>query len=251
MIKDIDPKVLQSLNKSEFEVLTYISNNVDKVSKINIADLAKDTYVSTTTIIRLCKKLGYSGFTELKYELKKASREKSKIEELNYDEIIKKRLFDIEKTSELINFDTIDNIIELISKKKIHFFGKGLSNIACEYITNQFLLVNLLAINHSNTHIAYLYADKMNEEDIVFVLSLSGETEQPLRLARIAKSRGATVVSVTSMGMNTLAKIADINLYVHTEKDERVEFDNMSRAPVLMLFQVILDMYINKKLNLK
>ncbi|RKD29496.1 MurR/RpiR family transcriptional regulator [Thermohalobacter berrensis] len=247
MIKEIDPQVLKTLNKSEFEVLSYISNNIDKISKMTISDLAKQTFVSTTTVIRLCKKLGYSGFSELKYELKRIRKEKTKLNSLNYDELIKKHLIDVEKTCELINEDTIGRIIELIADKKVHFFGKGLSSIACEYIINQFLSINLLAINYTSTHIAYLSADKMNENDVVFVLSLSGETKQSLKVAKIAKSRGATVVSITCMGINSLSKLADINLYVYAQDDETVEFDNKSRATVLILFQIILDTYIRKK----
>ncbi len=249
MIKEIDPQVLKGLNKSEFEVLSFISNNDSKVVKMTIADLANETYVSTTTIIRLCKKLGYSGFSELKYELKRTKKEKSKLVTFNYDESINKNLIDVQKTCELINEDTVNRIIELIPQKNIHFFGKGLSSIACEYITNQFLLMNLLAINYTSTHIAYLSAEKMDEKDMVFIMSLSGETEQSLKLARIAKSRGAFVVAITCMGINSLSKLADINLYVYAEDDERVKFDNKSRASALILFQIILDMYINQKIK--
>lgn len=249
MIKEIDPQVLKTLNRSEFEVLSFISSNADKIRKMTISDLAKETYVSTTTIIRMCKKLGYAGFSELKYELKRMNKEKLKADVNNYNELIKKHLLDVERTCELINKDTIDRIIELITNKNIHFFGKGLSSIACEYITNQFLLINLLAINHTSTHIAYLSADKMNENDVVFILSLSGETHQSLKVAKIAKAKGATVVSITNMGINSLSKLADINLYVYAEDDETVEFDNKSRASVLILFQVILDMYIRKKVH--
>ena len=249
MIKGIDTQILNSLNKSEFEVLTYITNNVGKVSKMTISDLAKETYVSTTTIIRLCKKLGYSGFSELKYELKKIQKKRSKSNIHNYSQSIMKHLVDVEKTCGLINEEPINSIIELISEKKIHFFAKGLSSIACEYITNQFLLINLLAINYTSTHIAYLSAERMDEDDVVFVMSLSGETAQSLKFAKIAKAKGATVVSITCIGISSLSKLADINLYIYAEEDERVEFDNKSRAPALILFQVILDMYINRKID--
>lgn len=249
MIKEIDTQILNSLNKSEFEVLSFITNNISKISKMTISELAKETYVSTTTIIRLCKKLGYSGFSELKYELKKIKRERSRSSIHNYSQSIEKYLIDVEKTCELVKEDTINKIIELICEKKIHFFAKGLSSIACEYITNQFLLINLLAINYTSTHIAYLSAEKMDENDMVFIMSLSGETAQSLKFAKMAKARGASIISITCMGINSLSKLADINLYVYAEEDEKVEFDNKSRASALILFQIILDMYINKKID--
>lgn len=36
----------------------------------SIRELAHDTHVSTATVIRFCKKMGCSGFLELKYKLK-------------------------------------------------------------------------------------------------------------------------------------------------------------------------------------
>lgn len=36
----------------------------------SICELAHDTHVSTATVIRFCKKMGCSGFLELKYKLK-------------------------------------------------------------------------------------------------------------------------------------------------------------------------------------
>ncbi|SET15418.1 MurR/RpiR family transcriptional regulator [Anaerobranca gottschalkii] len=251
MIKSISNEVLNTLNKSEFDVLTYITNHQEKVVKMTVNQLAKETFVSTATVIRLCKKLGFTGFNELKYNLKKNLKKPKKgynlelIEE-NYSQIIKRKIYDIQKTCELINEEVIEKVLNIFRTKKIHFFGKGLSEITCEYLTNQLLQINILAINHTNTHIAYLYGEKMDENDAIFILSLSGETGQPLKMAQIAKARGATVISITTIGMNSLAKLADINLFVYAEDDEQVEFDNKSRAPVLILFQIIFDMYINR-----
>ncbi|SHJ87166.1 transcriptional regulator, RpiR family [Anaerobranca californiensis DSM 14826] len=235
------------MNKSEFDVLTYITNHQEKVVKMTVSQLAKETFVSTATVIRLCKKLGFTGFNELKYNLKKQKKALNlELVEESYSQIIKKKIFDIQKTCELINEEVIEKVLNIFRTKKIHFFGKGLSEITCEYLTNQLLQINILAINHTNTHIAYLYGEKMDENDAIFILSLSGETSQPLKMAQIAKTRGATVISVTTIGMNSLAKLADINLFVYAEDDDEVEFDNKSRAPVLVLFQIIFDMYINK-----
>lgn len=44
--------------------------NRDKVMDESIRELAHDTHVSTATVIRFCKKMGCSGFLELKYKLK-------------------------------------------------------------------------------------------------------------------------------------------------------------------------------------
>ena len=49
----------------EKEVIQYILEHMEDVSTMNIGDLAKETYVSNATIIRICRKLGYEGFRQL------------------------------------------------------------------------------------------------------------------------------------------------------------------------------------------
>ena len=61
---------VNSLNETEAQVYNYIMMNKDKVMNASIRELARDTHVSTATVIRFCKKMGCSGFLESKYKLK-------------------------------------------------------------------------------------------------------------------------------------------------------------------------------------
>ncbi len=61
---------VSSLNETEAQVYNYVMMNRDKVMDESIRELAHDTHVSTATVIRFCKKMGCSGFLELKYKLK-------------------------------------------------------------------------------------------------------------------------------------------------------------------------------------
>lgn len=51
---------VSSLNETEAQVYNYVMDE-------SICELAHDTHVSTATVIRFCKKMGCSGFLELKY----------------------------------------------------------------------------------------------------------------------------------------------------------------------------------------
>ena len=53
------------LTKSHKEVANYFLYNLDKVAVGTLEDLAGLVGVSTTTVIRFARQLGYSGFTEL------------------------------------------------------------------------------------------------------------------------------------------------------------------------------------------
>ena len=58
------------LSQIEETILTYLIENIDICINKGIRTIAKDNFTSPSTIIRLAKKLGYSGFVELMYSLK-------------------------------------------------------------------------------------------------------------------------------------------------------------------------------------
>ena len=52
---------------TERDILAFMLENEEFVAEATINSLAHKTYTSTSSIIRLTKKLNFSGFAELKY----------------------------------------------------------------------------------------------------------------------------------------------------------------------------------------
>ena len=55
-------------------IADYILNHSDEVLKTNIHKLGRDLDIAESSIVRFCKALGYSGFSELKIRLAKSRR---------------------------------------------------------------------------------------------------------------------------------------------------------------------------------
>jgi DNA-binding MurR/RpiR family transcriptional regulator len=51
-------------------VLEYILKNIDDVLDKGVREIAQINYTSATTIIKLSKKLGYTGYVDMIYRLK-------------------------------------------------------------------------------------------------------------------------------------------------------------------------------------
>lgn len=60
-----------SLSTNEQAVANYILQNSSSAVTMSIKELANAAFTSTTTIIRLCKKLGFHGYKEFKIQLSK------------------------------------------------------------------------------------------------------------------------------------------------------------------------------------
>ena len=65
MIENLSIEIINSLTLSELDVLRFIDKNIEKIFNLSIQNLAKESFSFTATIIRLCKKLNFSGYAEL------------------------------------------------------------------------------------------------------------------------------------------------------------------------------------------
>ena len=61
---------IKSLNELELEVYNYIVRHQEQVVEMKIRELAEAAHVSTTTVLRFCKKVGCNGYSEFKLKYK-------------------------------------------------------------------------------------------------------------------------------------------------------------------------------------
>ncbi len=248
MLQKTNIEIINSLSIAELDALRFIDNNKELVLTLSIYGLAEKAFVSTATIVRLAKKLGFSGFTELKYHIREElAEEKKVISESTYISIIDKHKSLFDETISRLDETTINQVVECMKKaNRIHFFAKGLNTMIVEYASKLLLTVGIQNTVYTDTHIAYLSAEKMNENDLFFLCSLSGHTHQVLRAALIAKNKGAKIVSITSNLKNELYDIADYRLSAASNLDVVRPKDIASRFMFMLMFDILIAVFIQK-----
>lgn len=87
-------------------------------------------------------------------------------------------------------------------------------------------------------------ARQLSENTLVIALFASGESSLVITAANMAKSRGATIVSITSLGSNTLSEVADINVYVKSTYFSKADIKLCSRVQLLILCEYIFFRYL-------
>ena len=65
----------KNLTENERMVLDYLMENLDTALSQGVRAIARNNYTSTSTIMRLAKKLGYSGFVDMCYNLRAMAEE--------------------------------------------------------------------------------------------------------------------------------------------------------------------------------
>ena len=60
---------MQGFTNTEQDLARFILDNLDDVLQMNISDLSGATFTSTATVVRLCRKLGVSGYRDFRIAL--------------------------------------------------------------------------------------------------------------------------------------------------------------------------------------
>ncbi|MBS5983912.1 MAG: MurR/RpiR family transcriptional regulator [Clostridium butyricum] len=81
----------------ELEIIEYITENFKKILHMTADELGAVTYTSTSSIIRLCQKLGFKGYKEFKVQLAIEINSFNLSEERIREEIPFKKLILIQK----------------------------------------------------------------------------------------------------------------------------------------------------------
>ncbi|WP_040212324.1 MurR/RpiR family transcriptional regulator [Clostridium polynesiense] len=233
-------KKFSSLTNSEQKVFTYIYENEKEVTKMKISDLAKKTYTSKTVIINLAQKLGFEGFSDLKYYLKSSKDEKSKgnfAEDLQYN--IKEN---IEKTFSITEVEKYNKISEaLIKASTVYVFARGTSKAAGYYLNHLLLTIGVKCIFVKDYNLLTLVSNSLKSDEVVVLISLSGSTEKILEVANIAKVKGVKIISITSFGNNELARLSDYTLHCVSDDTETKYNDSLSRIGMFVVIEILVN----------
>ncbi len=240
------PEHLRTLSGTEYHILEYVVKNQNKVLGMTVQELSDTMYVSTASIMRFCKKLGFSGFSEFKFHLKSEMNTKTiATSKMTVEDMKTSILSDLEKTNSFIDAQTLESVVQLLSSdKNIHFFSKGITTCVFSYFQKYLLTLGRHSTLYDDTHIAYLSVEHMCENDVFFVASLSGLTAQVIKSAQIAKANGATIVAFSKMDNNPLSAIAHYSFYSPSENIVYGSIDTQSRTSMFLIVDLIIKKYI-------
>lgn len=227
---------IMSLNELEMTVYQYILKNKEKAGYMKIRELAEEAHVSTTTILRFCKKMGCSGYSEFKVQfkmyLKNQIEPETDIDISNLTDYLKRF-----KTEDYMK--TIDQAALMLQQSSsIIFIGVGTSGMLAKYGSRYFSNVGWLSLCIDDPFTPVF--GEHQEETVVVALSVSGETEQVLGMANGLKTKGCRLISITNTPNCTLARMSDCNISYYMPVRKTARYFNITlQAPVVTILEIL------------
>ena len=239
----------KGLTEIELKVLNYMIDNIEDLNKMGVRGIAKNNFTSTSTIMRLAKNLGYSGFLEMQYNLLSLTKnefgdnlnESGFIESLKMNNLLKG-----------ISNEAINKFLDILfndDQKVIFIYANGFSGIVAEYINKKLLVMGKRCILSNGTDSIGVFENNLDFINSIIVISKSGETPMVLNKVKTAKEHNIKVVSFTNELENSISKISDISFKIEdTNKlDDRNIMPNTFFPKVLIIVELLVYEYYKRK----
>ena len=226
--------------------------NCENILGIKTEDISRTCHVSNSTIIRFCKKLGFSGFSEFKYSFSEVmqNRKFSSYSQYNRDPENDNYLEDVtlslSKTKELFTKEKRDQIVELFSECSYGFiYGIGASYIVAQDLEIRFRRLGKYYTALNDLSMMHFTAKSALKEQLFIGISYSGNAVDTMDSLRLAMQQGARTLLVTSERnkKHEYEKEFDLVIYVSAKDDIYYRINATSRMAMIYVNDLLFFSY--------
>ncbi|WP_040978552.1 MurR/RpiR family transcriptional regulator [Oceanobacillus jeddahense] len=218
-LEAIEPK----LKGAEKKVVRFIEKNREEIIHLSITEVAERSQTSESSVVRLCKRLGYKGFQDMKIHFAKEviSPEKQIHEVIEKDDdvlMVKKKIFQsniqaLYDSLEVCNDEQLVHAVNAISNANlIEFYGTGGSGSVAMDAQHKLLKLGIKSFAYNDSTLQSMSASVLDEKDVVIGISHTGSNKEVLHAMKLAKETGATLICITSSSKSPITQISDITL---------------------------------------
>jgi DNA-binding MurR/RpiR family transcriptional regulator len=226
-------RVLAEGSVSNRAIADHVLRNQVRVTALGIGELAEACEVSTATISRFARDLGFKNYAAMRGAVaetlqsvlqpveklrntiaRRATTASPALESLGYAEAA------ITATSRALAGAQIDRIgVDLTKARAVYVLGFGLSSFLAGALAmhlQPFCRHVIEVAASGGTEVAASHLATITGKDVLVVISLPRYTLDAVSLTRFARDNGATIVSITDSPASPLAELGHHVLYAHS-----------------------------------
>lgn len=245
---------------AERGVLDCVLEHPEAAAQCSIHRLAEMSYTSPSTVVRMCRKLGFEGYRDMQksllYELavrdENRTSPNSQLERTDQlsdiiDKVTYRNVASLENSRMLVEPEAVKKSVDLIcSCDTVLLFGLGASFLVAQDAYLKFLRVGKRCALSEDIHSQYLHARNARPQDLAIIISYSGYTQEILRCARDLRRQGVPIVAITRLEPSPLSQLADCCLYVVATEETLRGGAMSSRIAQLNMIDILFTAYFNR-----
>lgn len=217
--------IYDTLKQAEKKAVDYILDKPQLIGGVTIMDFAREAGCSGATVVRISKRLGYSGFQGLKRAFsdgdESAAEEAFDYEGISLNDgsievvekVIDSTIAALKDTYNIMNKEEYMKAVDALCKaQKIAFCGVGDAALVAMEACQRFIRIGEHSMTSEDPDLQLIISSQLDKGDVLVAISHSGRSRTVVNTVKRAKKAGATVIAVTNFPVTQLTKNADITL---------------------------------------
>ena len=215
-----------SLRPSERRVAEFVLSDPVTCVDLTITSLAERCRTSVASVVRFCRTLGFSGYSDFRRELASSvgrdqvTRGRFSVSdsdiapEDNAQDVVAKIAFHearaIEATAAAVDLDTLDRVAAaIIAAPRIDIYGVASSGLAAGDLQQKLHRLGLVSYSWNDVHLALTSAALLSKGCVAIGFSHTGLTVETADTLAASRTAGATTVLVTNFPNSPIARDVD------------------------------------------
>lgn len=224
--RTVGPRIrmmMPQLTPLEARVVEMILGRRDFDETMPLRRIALDAGVSEAMIVKIAKKLGFSGYREFRAGVADYGRQPTADvhQELSPDDtgaeiaqkVFRTSIHALEETLSILDPEAFERAAELIfAARQRDLYGIGGSAQIARDVAHKFLRIGVRTSVFDDTHMMLMSAALLGDGDVAIAFSHSGSTTAVIEALELARRRGARTIALTNYANSPLARVADVVL---------------------------------------
>lgn len=214
---------LMGLSMSEAVVGRWIVANASRLPSLSMGQVAAECGVSDTTVLRLCRRVGFRGFTDLKFRIiedgaRALAPESGLLDDVGHAgtsvaaTVFEDCIQGLRDTLSLLD-DSLDRAVDLVeAADQILVVGVGTSRPVVEATQSHLFRLGLDCRSQTDSYLQLMEVALLGPGALVIGVSHSGASLDPIDTLRLAKARRLATICITGMPGSPITSHADVSL---------------------------------------
>ncbi len=232
-------------------IADFIVSHSSEVVHMSVSEVADRTDSSEGSVVGLCKKLGASGFQQIKIALAQEIMQPVQFihEDLEPNDNVESTIRKIFQSNVQTLYDTqgaldvkaMEQAVNLIrNARRIEIYGIGSSATIAEDAHYRMLRIGLDVKVVVDSHVQAISAALTGPGVVVLTVSHSGSTHETVLATRLAKEAGAATICITNFGKSPIQAFADVLLFTMARETSFRTEAMTSRLAQLAIIDVLI-----------
>lgn len=217
---------LGQFSAAEQAVAQLVLKDPSGFQKMPVTELAKRAGVSSPSVVRFCRSLGYEGLSDFKLKLAASlnagvpfihqSLQAGDNGETLIQKVLDNAIHTLNTFRNTVPVKPIDKATQLLAKTiarkgRLVFYGVGNSGFVAMDAEHKFFRMGCTAHAYSDGHLQIMAASMLNKADCLIIISNSGRSQDLLDATQIARAAGASTIAITASG-SPLAQAVQVHI---------------------------------------